>query len=56
MGDNSFFWGLAELNPYRPSWRLHIGPHFSADQQNAPSAFHRFMQRLFFGFKWERLP
>lgn len=36
-------------------WRFIPFPErsFHLDFQTAPSRFHRFMQRIFFGFRWE---
>lgn len=39
-------------------WRMTITDglqYIPDDKRRIPNRFHRFMQRLFFGFKWERV-
>jgi len=39
------------------AWRCELTPEFYwyREEGEQPNAFHRLMQRLFFGFKWERV-
>jgi hypothetical protein len=39
-----------------PQWRWSIAPGCYFVVRNAPNRFHRFMQRVFLGLKWERNP
>ena len=45
------------IEPARPQWLLHINGSTRLEilKENAPNAFHRFMQKLILGFKWEKL-
>jgi len=38
-------------------WRVELAPKviWYREEGQQPNAFHRMMQRLFFGFKWEKL-
>lgn len=41
-----------------PKWRVHLlpGVHYNlAGDKPVPNAFHRLMQRLILGIKWERV-
>lgn len=41
----------------RSSWQCHCaGITYIPPKGAEPNAFHRFMQRLAFGFRWERRP
>lgn len=39
--------------PYE--WRVQIVEHVFVKTRHAPNLFHRWMYRLFFGIKWQRL-
>lgn len=39
----------------KAEWRCSVGPNWQIEVPEAPNALHRFMQRLIFGFKWERI-
>jgi hypothetical protein len=49
---------LTSLNVPPPRWKVEIFPGYEyrmAGNRPVPYAFHRLMQRLVFGFKWERI-
>lgn len=39
------------------TWRCEVSKmfHYHVEEGKQPNAFHRFMQRLCLGFKWERI-
>ena len=39
------------------TWKceLHPSTHWHVEEGKQPNAFHRFMQRICFGFKWSRI-
>ena len=39
------------------AWRCRVAPkhYWHCEEGQQPNAFHRMMQRLAFGFKWERI-
>lgn len=39
------------------TWRCELTPkvHWYREEGEQPNAFHRMMQRIVFGFKWERI-
>lgn len=43
--------------PEKSEWRCHLvsGVIFTPDKGNEPNRFHRWMQRLAFGIKWEKV-
>jgi len=50
---------LVQVTPFVPKkWRLSIGGDYGLHigMPDAPNWFHRTMQRLILGFKYERLP
>lgn len=41
--------------PERSNWRVEIcGVHYHPVKGQEPNAFHRWMQRLAFGFRWKK--
>lgn len=40
----------------KPDWLLCIGGRVYYETYGCPNRFHRFMQKLFFGFEWMREP
>lgn len=38
-------------------WRVEVmkDVYWMREEGEQPNAFHRFMQRIFFGFKWEKI-
>ncbi len=42
------------FSPYQ--WRWSIAPGCYFQVVSAPNRFHRFMQRVFLGLIWERIP
>lgn len=55
---NSDGWFYAEYDPPKPSgWRVWYLPgcFYQPLEGEVPNRFHRFMQRVCFGFKWERV-
>jgi hypothetical protein len=44
------------VSPPQPRWRVWLFGHVFISVEREPCAFHRMMQRLAFGFRWERLP
>lgn len=54
--------GISDLattltTPKPSGWRVHLvnGVEWHPDEGQVPNAFWRLMQRLMFGFRWERL-
>jgi hypothetical protein len=39
------------------AWKCQLieGVYWNAEEGKQPNAFHRFMQRLFFGIKWSKI-
>jgi hypothetical protein len=37
-----------------PAWRVWLTPFFFIEGHKPPNIMHRVLQRLFFGFRWER--
>jgi len=46
-----------EPAPTKYVWRVELAPKviWYREEGQQPNALHRMMQRLFFGFKWEKL-
>lgn len=53
MGDQ----GYRIYSPPKDAWRCYLAPHFciNVPEGKQPNRFHRWMQRLCFGFRWERI-
>ncbi len=50
-------YNFALVNIEPSGWQMTIVPGYvyrPSKANGVPNAFHRFMQRVFFGFKWER--
>lgn len=45
-------WDIHFIKLYR---EMHPGTHWMVQEGKQPNAFHRFMQRICFGFKWSRI-
>ena len=45
------------IEPPKPEWVLHVNPYFQIEipKGKEVNAFHRLMQRLILGFKWEKV-
>ena len=49
----------AKLNcfkPALPSWKVHFTDNTYFSTYSAPNAFNRWMQRICFGLRWEKVP
>ena len=46
-----------KIEPPVYTWQCELMPHvrWMREEGNQPNAFHRLMQYLMFGFKWERI-
>lgn len=56
MGDSyEFTSGWTVITPPVYRWKCTLMEGYVLSSVRAPCAFHRIMQRLAFGFKWERL-
>jgi hypothetical protein len=55
--DYNLFGKYTIITPPKASWKceLHKGIFWNCEEGKQPNAFHRFMQRLFFGVKWSRV-
>lgn len=42
--------------PPSPNWIIHIDDNTYITVVGAPNAFNRWMQRICFGLRWERIP
>ena len=42
--------------PPSPDWKIHIAGDTYVTVNGAPNAFNRWMQRICFGLRWERIP
>ena len=54
--NGSYFFHIVDTEP--SGWQMTIVPGYVYRPSRAvgiPNRFHRFMQRVFFGFKWERI-
>lgn len=43
------------IPPDKPGWTVNVTSNFKIYIVNPPNRFHRFMQRLAFGFIWTKL-
>jgi hypothetical protein len=43
--------------PPKPAWKCQLinGVYWNVEEGKQPNAFHRLMQRLFFGIKWSKI-
>ena len=41
--------------PPSPNWKIHITGNTYVTVNGAPNAFNRWMQRICFGLRWERI-
>ena len=49
--------GMYILQPPRPAWtcELHPGTFWHVEEGKQPNRFHRWMQKICFGFKWTEI-
>ena len=49
--------GIELIKPYKYTWRcqLHPGTYWMVEDHRVPNWFHRKMQTLCFGIKWQKI-